>query len=149
MNAFRDATEPLYARNNRTMEWAGHEIDLTGGQHGNLTTGFASADDGRHMEGLRATLVFAAQWPFATQVLVKTLATPETHVRVGRGTPLGVVWYGDILAQPTEATAVRPIPEGGFDSGIVEIVFERSDLAGDVRISWISFEDSTVYPPAL
>jgi len=101
------------------------------------------------MEGLRATFVFAAQWPFATQILVNAMATPATHVRVGRGTPFGVVWYGDILAQPTEATAVRPIPAGGFDSGIVEIVFERADLAGDVRISRLTFEDSTVYPPAL
>lgn len=149
MNAFRDATEPLYERNYRTMEWGGHEIDLTRGQHGNLTTGFTSADDGRHMDGHRATLVFAAQWPFATQFLVKTLATPEAHVRVGRGTPFGVRWYGDVLARSTEATAVLPIPEGGFDSGIVELVFERADVSGDVRISWVAFEDSNVYPSPL
>jgi hypothetical protein len=149
MNAFRDATEPLYERNYRTMDWGAHEIDLTKGQHGNLTTGFESADDGRHMTGARATLVFAAQWPFATQILVKAAATPPAHVRVGRGTPFGVTWYGEVLAQPSEMTAPFAIPAGGFDSGIMEIVFERTEVAGDVRISGVAFDDATKYPPAL
>jgi hypothetical protein len=146
MNAFRDATEPLYSRDYRTMDWTAHEIDLTKGQHGNLTTGFASADDGRHMTGRRATMVFAAQWPFATRILVKTQATPPTRVRVGLGTPFGVRWYGEVFAESTETTAPLAIPQGGFDSGIVEIVFDRDELASEVRISRLSFEDSTSYP---
>lgn len=149
MNAFRDATEPLYERNYRTMEWGGHEIDLTHDQHGNVTTGFTSEDDGRHMVGRRGTVVFAAQWPFATTILVKALATPPTHLLVGRGTPFGVRWYGDILVGATETTSSLAIPEGGFDSGLLELVFERADVAGDVSIRWVGFEDSTVYPPPL
>jgi hypothetical protein len=31
----------------------------------------------------------------------------------------------------------------------VELVFERADVAGDVRISWVAFEDSNVYPSPL
>jgi 4-amino-4-deoxy-L-arabinose transferase-like glycosyltransferase len=149
MNAFRDATEPLYDRNYRTMQWGNHEIDLTHDAHGNLTTDFRSEDDGRHMTGTRATFVFAAQWPYATQMLVRLLANPATAVHIGRGTPLGVRWYGTRLAEPTETTFALPIPEGGFDSGILEIVFQRADVTGDVRVSWIDFQDATVYPAPL
>ena len=150
MSSWRDATEPLYQRNYRTLQWERGDIDLTRKQHANLVTGFDAEEDGMHVQRRRATLVFAAQWPFATSVTVKTYASRETRLRVALGRTFGAsVGLGEVTAGPQEATSVLSIPAGAFDSGLVEIVFERIDLAGELTIRWVKVDDASSHPGSM
>jgi hypothetical protein len=151
MNAFRDATEPrYYYRDYRTMVLGPNGLDLTRRQHAKLLAGFVARDDGEHIDGVRGSLVFAAFWPYATGIAVTSHASEGTRLKVGRGGPFGTrTWFGEIATGPRETTSVLPIPRGGFDSGLVEIVFERIGGPADVAISAVTFEDTTRYPPPL
>jgi hypothetical protein len=150
MTSLRDATEPIYYRNYRTMEMGPHDVDLMHGHHAHLVTGFEPKDDGMRMVNDRATVVFAAQWPYATSIAVRAHASEPCKLRIGRGGPFGMrTWYGDFMVGPTESTTPVTIPPGGFDSGIMEIVIEKLSGTGEVTVSWLSFDDTNKYPPPL
>jgi hypothetical protein len=147
--AFRDVTEPLYGRNYRTMDWEKRDIDLLKGSHVSQVTGFTSADDGMHLVGTRGTVVFSAEWPFATSVTVKARASTDVHLSVGRGGVFGTKWYGQVPTGPQGSSTDLTIPPGGFDSGIVEIVIERVEREGDVVVQSLHFDDTGKYDPPL
>jgi len=148
MRSFRAATEPLYQRNYRSMDWERTQIDLKEGAHAELTTGMSNEKEGAHLRKHDASIVFAAQWPFATKLTVRAQARVPTKVRVARGTLFGRVEYGDVAIGPRMSEASVAIPPGGFDSGILEILFD-SDLGADVMLEWIKFDDETTYPAPL
>jgi hypothetical protein len=148
MQAFRDATEPRYQRNYRTMDWEATQIDFKDGNNKILTRGFMSDEGGLHPRARRATVVFAAQWPFATTLIVHGRARTPTKVRIGRGTLFGTVWYDDLALGTEMQDASTSIPAGGFDSGILELVFE-CDLGAEVVIESLKIDDTTHYPPPL
>jgi hypothetical protein len=152
MNTFRETSEAIYFRDYRTMAMGPHDIDLTKGQHKHFVTGFFPADDGAHLiPGVdKGTVVFAAQWPFATSLAVRAHGSAPGALLVGRGGPFGTrTWYGKLTVDTKETTTPLPIPKDGFDSGILEIVFQRVGGTGDVVISNLSFDDTNVYPPPL
>ena len=148
MRSFRSATEPLYIRNYRNMNWERTEITLKEGANAELTTGMANEKDGAHLRKHPATVVFAAMWPFATKMILRAQARTPTKVHVARGTLFGKVDYGDADVGTTMGETSVAIPPSGFDSGIVEILLD-SDLAADVMLEWIKFDDETKYPPPL
>jgi hypothetical protein len=145
--AFRDATEPLYGRNYRTMEWEGTGIGFKG-EHQNLVTGAFIDEVGMHVVKRRATAVFAAQWPFATSLVVRAFAFSPTRMRVGRGTVFGTQWFGDVAVDTVVHDLIVPIPDGGFDSGIMELAF-GCDLAANVVVESVNIQDTATYPAAL
>jgi hypothetical protein len=149
MRSFREVTEPTYQRDYRTMERPDTVIDLRHGNRAAQVTGFESGDDGMKMTGQRATLVFAAEWPFATDIVVEVRSPSPTQLRVGRGTAMGTTWFGtrEIGAEP--GGVEWEVPSGGFDSGIVEIVFERLDPRADVVVTSVRIEDKGEYGPPL
>ncbi|HEX8795735.1 MAG TPA: glycosyltransferase family 39 protein [Polyangiaceae bacterium] len=149
MRTFRETTEPVYTRDYRTMAPPQGDIDLRQGHRGSQVTGFESGDDGMKMTGKRATLVFAAEWPFATDVVVETRCPTPTQLRVGRGTATGAVWFGIQTVGPGDSKVEWQVPSGGFDSGIVELVFERSDPTADVLVTSVHIEDKGPYGPPL
>jgi hypothetical protein len=148
MNAFRDATEPLIVRNFVTMGWEMHDIDLVNGQHANLITGFSNAADGAHLRGRRGTVVFASQWPFATELAVTARAAHPVRVRVGRALAFGrtEVW-GELPVDSSMQPRIVPIPPGSFDSGIFAIAIGCDDSGADLVVNRIRVEDTTSYPP--
>jgi hypothetical protein len=148
MNAFRDATEPLVDRNILTLDWNKHEVDLANGHHANLVTGFSSAPEGMHLLGRRGTVVFAAQWPFATELAVTARAAHSVRARVGRALALGrtEIW-GETVVDPVAQTRIVPIPSGSFESGIVAVAIECDDPDADLVVSRIRVDDTTAYPP--
>lgn len=144
MNAFRDATEPLYQRDFQTLGWQRNEIDFAGGQHANLTTGFESAKDGLHLSGRRGTIVFAAQWPYATRATLAIRAEHPATVRVGSALAFGRTdRWGELTADPVEGRKSVDIPSGSFESGIVAIAIECDDPSVGVVVHRLRIEDTT------
>ena len=149
MPSFREASEPVYKRNYRTMARPDTDIDLRPEHRSAQVTGFDSGDYGMRMTGKRATLVFAAEWPFATDVVVGARSSDATQLRVGRGTATGTIWFGTRAISAGSDWTMWDVPPGAFDSGIVELVFERSDTRADVVLSSVRIEDGGQYGPAL
>jgi len=147
MNAFRAAAEPTYERDYRTMTRSDQELDLQ--QHLAQLTGFEKRGNDLVMTGTRATFVFTATWPFATDVIVKASASSDTELRVGRGTLTGTTWYGASVFGHDVGTQRYAVPAGGFDSGLLEIVFERADSGATVVVQSIRIEDDAQYGPPL
>ena len=149
MRAFREATEPLYQRNYRSLAWERQTIDLRNGAHVDLVTGMSSTPAGMRVVSRRASIVFAAQWPFATGLRVSARTREPTTLRIGRRTLFHTYWYGDVALRPGANDGAVSIPEGGFDSGIMEIVVECPDPSADVVLGSITIDDDARYPPAL
>jgi hypothetical protein len=104
---------------------------------------------GDHEARLRGkgALVFCAEWPFATELRLSARATSPMVLHVSRRTFFGrTTPYGTISLTADETTYKLPIPPGGFDSGIVELVFE-TEGPGTTLIQWVELADETVYPP--
>ncbi len=148
--SLRAATEAVYQRNLITLAWVHDTLDLGDEQAVQLTTGFEHQPHGIRMTGTRGTVVFASQWPFATGLYVRAHADRPTHVRVGRGRSFGRTdWYGDLPIDATD-TAVRvDVPEGAFDSGINEFVFECDDPGAGVTVGSLKIEDTRTQRPTL
>ena len=148
--SFRDATEPFYERNYRTMAWRANRIPLGDARFEHTLRGMVHTKDGARVVAPRASALLSVQWPYATHLVVTAHAAWPTRVRVGRGGVLGVTWYGEISVGDHDTDAPVAIPAGGFDSGLLELVFECPDAA-DARLflSSILLEDEGHYGPPL
>jgi hypothetical protein len=146
--SFRPATEPVFQRNSLTLGWPHDTLDLADKGGAGLTTGFESGTSGGRMVRSRATVVVASEWPYATGLYVRAHADRPTGLRVGSGRAFGhVLPYGVLPLDTKETTARLDVPEGGFDSGVNEFVFERDDPAAVVTVSSLRIEDTqTVLP---
>jgi hypothetical protein len=148
LNAFRDASEPLYQRNILTLGWERHDIDFTNGLHSNLATGFRGSAEGIHLVARRGTVVFAAQWPYATEIDIKVRAAHPVHATVARALMFGrTEAWGEFSAEPGVQTRKVAIPKGSFDSGILAIAIVCDDPSADLTIAGIRIDDTTAYPP--
>jgi hypothetical protein len=149
MRSFREATEPTYQRDYRTMAKPDMDMDLRHGKRAAQVTGFDSVDDGMKMTDKRATLVFAAEWPFATNLVVLAKSSAPTELRVGRGTATGTTWFGTREIGAGSIRVAWDVPPGGFDSGIMELVFERVGPGAEVTVASLRIEDSGQYDTPL
>ncbi len=149
MTSFRDATEPVYRVDYRTMTFEGTELDLTHGRHAAQVTGFTSGEDGMTLVERRGTLVFTAEWPYATEVVVMARAARDAALRLGIGRATGTDWVGTISLSTAAQRTALSLPAGTFDSGLDEIVFESSDPDARVVVSSLRFADRTSYGPPL
>ncbi len=145
-HTFRDATEPMYIRNHDTLAWAVTSIDLRAHMRKGLVTGVEQQDGGLRIVSHNASIVFAAQWPFATRFVLRAHSGVATRLRFGFGKLFGVRWFGDAALEGAQ-TAVD-IPPGEFDSGIVELVIDCQDLSANVMLESLKIDDTTVYAPA-
>jgi hypothetical protein len=138
MNAFRDASEDIKPG----------EISLLKGRHANLVTGVAPTADGMRLEGRRATIVFATQWPKATTAVLRGRAASPVRLRLGLGGSFSTKWWGEVTLDATGHDATLTIPPGAFDSGIVEVVLERVPVPGEsVPALLTGIEVAPVYAP--
>jgi hypothetical protein len=141
-SAYYSATDTFwYKRAWLTLAWFAKDIPRFDPK---LATG-AQVDPGKLLfTEPRGTYVFATQWPFATHVWVKTWAPKPANLRIGRGRLFGTTWYGSLKVGPTEQRQELAIPEGGFDSGILEVVFEPDQPGVEVR--GLGFDDRAPRP---
>jgi hypothetical protein len=112
------------------------------------TRGGVHENDALRVDG-RASVVFAVRWPVATHLVVEAAATQPTEVRVGRGRALREPqWFGSIRVEGAMKPYRVPVPAGGFDSGMNEIVLEVAAPRGaPVRVRSLQPEDANTYPP--
>ncbi len=147
--SFGPASEPVFGRSSRDLKWVRDSFEVDP-QRVDVTTGLTAVEGQTHglvLSAKRATIVVASRWPFATGLFVRARAERPTRLRIGRGRAFGRTdWYGEVPIDSEEKTTHVDIPEGGFDSGINEFVFERDDAAVPVTLLSLKIEDTTSYP---
>jgi hypothetical protein len=149
---FSDAVYPWYSRASNVVEsqpmfWK-HGMPPIESEHV-VSRGFQRNEGGLEMWERQGAIVFTAEWPYATELHLTASAQRPANLRIGSGKAFGrVVWFGTLAfpggGKPT--TQILKIPEGQFDSGMNELIFE-SDEAADAQIvlrNW-SFDDLTSY----
>ncbi|MBK8996313.1 MAG: glycosyltransferase family 39 protein [Myxococcales bacterium] len=144
-NRWRDATQSdWYTRDFRTLRFGAQGFAL--GDKRLVTEGIESAGNGGRLTRRAARVLFTAEWPFATRMLVRGRADRPTRVRVGIGRPFGTTWLGEIeLSAPGPALELA-VPRGAFGSGILELRFETPDVQGaNVIVDDVRIEDDGRY----
>jgi len=141
MNAFRDVCEPWFLRDYHSMAMRSNVPPPADGRWTNHVTGLDQTPQGMHMTARRSTLVFAAQWPFANRLDVTLRSQTPVRVAIARGRVWGNVAYGvvEIPGGDQPFATSLPIPEDGFDSGLMELVL-ASDAAPAASIELLSLE---------
>lgn len=135
-------TATYYKRNHMTLGWITRHVPMNVPK---LVRGATMEANRMTVTDRRATLVFAAMWPYATHIQITARAAKPTQLRVGRGGWFGTRWYGPAVKVDTTDRLIEiPIPKGGFGSGLMEVVFE-ADNPGLV-ISSIGFDDKAPRP---
>lgn len=149
MNAFRDATTPLFARDSRTFAVQNNLPALNAPTFVKVQRHFEPTALGSRMLEHRASIVFTASWPFATGLVVDAQSDRPTRLAVGTGRAFGrVIPFGEIdLPGGGQSVATTvPIPPGAYDSGLLELVFESDDPVGaGVVLRSLKLEDTGQY----
>jgi hypothetical protein len=144
-SSFGPASEVVFQRSHN-LDWVCASFDFNA-KHRAITTGLDVQPRGMSMSAKRATAVFASRWPYATGLYVRGLADRPVRVRVGHGRAFGRTdWYGEIALDSEEITRRVDIPDGKYDSGINEFVFEREDDSVPVTLVSMRIEDTHSYP---
>lgn len=147
---FREASSPSwYTRDFRSLCWHRRDLPFADPRVARLSEGLSPVAGGMRPTGVRARLVFAAQWPFVTHAVVRAFG--QGTLRVGEGRAWGEpLWFGE--AQPLPARPgelVFTVPPGEVSSGIHEIVL---DFAGadprTVTVVSFAFDDRAPRRPA-
>lgn len=139
---FRDATESkFYIRDVRAGRFIQNRVVMTAREA--VTTGFRRSKGFVTLIKHKGAVVFAAEWPFATDVIVEAASTAPVRLRIGRSDFFGVTSWGEIRLDGSGRFSGHrvPIPDGDFDSGVLKLVFE-CDAVGKVRIRALRFEDA-------
>lgn len=142
VDKFRDATESkYYIRDGRTGRWVRDRVVMANKYV--VTTGFRRSSQYVTLTRKKGALVFAAEWPFATDVIINAASSAPVRLRVGRSGVFGVSPWGEVDLDGSgrfENHLIR-IPAGDFDSGVNKVVFECAAV-GKVRIRTLRFEDT-------
>jgi hypothetical protein len=149
--AFRAATEPgeWYARGFRAegMRFNRNTLRLGDALLGATTSGAEHSNKGiRVLPDDVGRVVFTAEWPTLTSLVVHGRGGPGCRLHVGRGGLFRDTWYGKVNA-PQAIAAPLKVPSGEFDSGINEFLFHVSGKGCKaVLIEKVELKDDTVYP---
>ena len=153
MRGYRHALRETYLRNYRSLSWSTRAVDLADPNVANTVRGLIAAyppGTGYMLAERRGAITFTASWPYATTAVLGLRTAERGTLRVGFGMAFGVRWIGEVQLEPSESAAhsVVQVPDGVFDSGLNELVFEFDGTPGKVLISSIEFNDVSDYPPS-
>ena len=149
-SAFRAATDPnhWYVRSfrSRGMRFLKRSLPLGDERLARTIRGGELSSAGLRLQpGQRGHVVFTAEWPVATSLTLRGDGGPGCRVWVGRGGWFSDTWYGEV-ALPEKGRALVAVPEGGFDSGINELLFEvLGEKCPSVLLRKVELEDKNVY----
>ncbi len=148
MHTFRAAsTDLFYRRSYRTLQWEPNTLPLSHPVLHESSSGFRKTSRGLKFTGTEGYWVFAAQWPFATDVILELDNTVESDLALDLGTLLGNCSLGSRpIPRGTGVKVHWSIPRGCFDSGLVQVRFHR-ETAAKILLRRLTLDDSTVYPP--
>jgi hypothetical protein len=148
--SYRDGITHRYQRNWKTLAFWEDEISLASPWVANVSEGLSPAPGGVRLAGARARLVFCAEWPFATHVHFTTTAAVRTSLRLRIRKVFGTSFEGAVDVEPgLHRQTTLDLPPDAFDSGMLEIVFERvtGGAPEDLVLESIRFEDRTPRVP--
>jgi hypothetical protein len=147
------AAHPMwYARDMRTLDYDISGISFTAPEIKSLLQGFHTDDKAPCLEAGPASVVFSAQWPFATRARLVYDATKPEALTVSSRSFFGErhPWGDRLDLLPGKHRKVfLPIPPGGFDSGINEIDFAHDGADANLCLQGVDFVDDAFYPAAL
>lgn len=148
MTSFRAATtDKFYRRSYRTMAWEPNRLDFSDSTLREASRGLAVGGAAARVVGTEATIVFAAEWPFATDATLELDATLGTRVALAMGTFFGRCNLEPRDVEMGDRRVLRwAIPPGCFDSGLVELKV-RVTVPGAITIRTLTLDDTTRYPP--
>ncbi|MBK7584833.1 MAG: glycosyltransferase family 39 protein [Myxococcales bacterium] len=145
-NRWRDATQSdWYMRDFRSLKFSAQGFQL--GDKRLVSDGFEAVGSSARMTTTKARVIFAAEWPFASRVLVRGHADRSTRVELTLGHTLASSTVGSFELQPGASRVEQvAVPSGAFGSGILELGFHTSDAPGaNVVIDDVRFEDDAKY----
>jgi hypothetical protein len=147
MHTFRaSSTDLFYRRSYRTLQWEPNTLPLSHPVLQESSSGFEIAPEGLVLTGREGYWVFAAQWPFATDASLVLDSAAESNLALEIGTFFSSCELGSQpVPRGTEVRVHWAIPNGCFDSGLVQVRFHR-DASAKILLRRLTLEDSTVYP---
>lgn len=141
-------TDKFYRRSYHTLAWEPNVVDFADATLLGASRGFVPEVGGVRLAKDRASAVFAAGWPFATDAELSLDVREAASIELGMGSFARRCWLGERrLSAGDEQTLHFGIPAGCFDSGLMEIVV-RSDKPGALSLKKLTLKDSNVYPPS-
>jgi hypothetical protein len=151
MSAFGAATEPniWYSRLTRaaSMGLKAHELPFTNKRLDETTVGGRRTKRGRVAEpGKTVRVVFTAEWPVLTHVLVEGEPAGACRAHVAQGGFFRDVSYGE--APFVKGTATLKVPPGAFGNGINEFKIRvLGDNCKGALLRRIVLDDRNDYQP--
>jgi hypothetical protein len=150
--AFGWAIHPVwYERDHHSLDYYRADFPFTAPEAKLLLRGFHIEEDKPPcVQGGSASVVFAAQWPFATRARFSYDASQPLDLSVGSRSILGfrTPWGRVALRPGKKRRALVSIPRGGFDSGINEVELGVSGPPEALCIRTLELVDDTRYPAA-
>lgn len=144
-NRWRDATQSdWYMRDFRSLVFSAQGFQL--GDKRLVTDGIEPVGSAGRLARPVARVIFAAEWPFASRIIVRGRADRPVRVGVVLARPFGSSAVGELELGPTASAAELRIPSGAFASGILELRFESAEAPGaNALIEQVRFEDDAKY----
>lgn len=145
-NRWRDATQSdWYSRDFRSLRFAAQGFAL--GDKRLVTDGVEALGNAGRLGAPAARVIFAAEWPFASRLVLRGRAERPTRVKVGITRTFSTTWLGEIeLAPGASAPRELRIPPGAFGSGILELRLDAPEAPGaGVVIDDVRIEDDAKY----
>lgn len=147
MRSFRAATtDRHYRRSYRDLSWEPNALDFEAPTLRAASKGTAKAPGGMRLVDARAKVVFTAGWPFATDAALDVEADAETRLALRLGRPFGRCELGERTVAKGRSTLRFSIPEGCFDSGLLELDFSAA-RGGDLVVRRLVLDDARAYAP--
>jgi hypothetical protein len=147
MRSFRAATtDRHYRRSYRDLSWEPNALDFRDASLREASAGTRPHERGVALTGADASFVFTAGWPFATRGALELTTDGPCAIALRLGTTFGRCDLGEHPVEGGKATIAFAIPEGCFDSGLVELRF-RTRGAGGVVLERLVLDDEASYPP--
>ncbi|MFO0571082.1 MAG: hypothetical protein U0263_35945 [Polyangiaceae bacterium] len=144
--SFRAATtDRYYRRSYHTLEWEPRMLDFRDANLRTASRGFAASERGMRLSQSTGGLVFAAGWPYATDLVLVAQAMASTRLSLALGTFTRRCALGTRELSSGENQLEFRIPEGCFDSGLMEVTF-GSEVPGAVEIVRLELEDASPHP---
>jgi hypothetical protein len=146
MRTFRAATtDHHYRRSYRDLTWEPNTLDFHDAALREASTG-ASVDPLGVRLGSDARFVFTAGWPYATGGTLVVTADAPGSLAVGLGTALGRCELGEHRFDAGQSEIALLIPDGCFDSGLLELRIHTSRGASIIAKKLV-LDDAHTYPP--
>jgi hypothetical protein len=149
LDSFGHATTDLfYRRSYRDLGWEPQTLDFTSEALRAASRGMEPRATGLALLSADAAVVFTAGWPFADSARVSLKTEAPGSLEVSLGTAFGRCALGTRPIRKGPNVVTFAIPDGCFDSGLVEIVF-RAPPASGVVVERLTLDDSRVLPPPI